>query len=169
MSNNILQNKPFINVNNTTSSIIKLLVFEIESLSLALPVKQVQKVIRQTEVHGSGLSYVNLSHLEDQEVTIVDLYRKLFKVSQPTNNSKEKGYFIITKNITSEPLGIMVNKTPTLIDVLVEQVRTLPNSYRRADTLEIASHVAVIPQDKETALTIFILDLDRLIGNNITY
>ncbi|GAB4532182.1 MAG: hypothetical protein Tsb0014_16370 [Pleurocapsa sp.] len=159
MSNNLLKDQPS---TNATSSFLKLLVFKMGILTLALPVKQVQKVIRRTEVHGSGLSYVHLSHLEEQEVAIVDLHRKLFKASQ-LNNTEEKGYFIITKNITGEPLGIIVNRTPTLIDVLVEQVRTLPNSYRRADTLEIASHVAVIPQNNETSLTIFILDLERLI------
>jgi purine-binding chemotaxis protein CheW len=79
-----------------------------------------------------------------------------------TQTSPDKGYFIISKNITGEPLGILVAQTPTLIDVPATQIRIIPDTYRRADTLEIASHVVVISQEHETQ-TIFILDLERLI------
>ncbi|MBE9044214.1 chemotaxis protein CheW [Pleurocapsales cyanobacterium LEGE 10410] len=140
---------------------IKLLVFEIGKLTLALPILQVQKVVKHQDIHGSGLSHVNLAHLAQQELAVVDLHRKLFKVSL-AEASPTKGYFIISKNITGEPLGIMVTKPPTIIDVSLEKIRQLPDAYRRADTLEIASHVAVVPQG-ETSLTIFILDLARLV------
>jgi chemotaxis signal transduction protein len=147
------------NVNN--DSLLKLLVFEVGKLILALSIQQVQKVVRNNPVYGSGLSYVNLTHLGDQEVTVIDLHQKLFKVSQTETSGT--GYFIISKNVTGEPLGIAVAQTPTVIDVPLAQIRTLPESYRRADTLEIASHVAVIPQENNTSLTIFILDLERLV------
>ena len=162
MSNNILDFQASETNTNITSSLLKLLVFEMGILTLALPVEQVQKVIKRTDVHGSGLSYVNLSHLGEQEIAIVDLHRKLFRVSQ-TDNSSNSGYFIITKNIIGEPLGIAIAQTPTLIDIPLSQVRTLPDSYRRADTLEIASHVAVISRENGTSLTVFILDLEQLI------
>lgn len=144
------------------SSIIKLLVFGIGKLILALPILQVQKVIKHNALHGSGLSHVNLTHLADQEVTIVDLHQKLFKTSLIAT-SPSPGYFIISKNITGEALGIMVSETPSLLDVPSSQIRLIPESYRRADTLEIASHVAVIPQADDTSLTIFILDLKYLV------
>ena len=141
-----------------TSSVVKLLIFTVGKLNLALPILQVQKIVKQDKVHGSGLSHVNLAHLAEQEVAIVDLHQKLFQVPQPETN----GYFIITKNVGSEPLGILVSKAPNLVDVSQEQIRVLPNSYRHADTLEIASHVAMIPQD-DASLTVFILDLARLV------
>jgi purine-binding chemotaxis protein CheW len=144
------------------NSVIKLLVFEIGKLTLALPILQVQKVIKHQPIHGSGLSHVNLTHLEDQEVAIVDLHQKLFKISQ-SQISSTTGYFIISKNITGEPLGIRVTEAPTLIDVPVTKIRLIPDSYRRADTLAIASHVVVIPQKNDTSLTIFVLDLKRLV------
>ena len=143
------------------NSSLKLVVFQIGKLTLSLPVEQVKKVTRYNPTYGSGLSYVNLTHLGEQEVTIVDLHHKLFKVSQDDLTS-EKGYFIITRNPTGDSVGIRVLQTPTLLDVSFSQIRILPISYRQADTLEIASHVAVIPQDDETSQTIFILDLDRL-------
>lgn len=149
-----------LNTSQATNLTIKLLVFDIGKLTLALPILQVQKIVKQNEIHGSGLSHVNLAHLAEQEVAIVDLHQKLFGVSD--TKTENTGYFIISKNIAGEPLGIMVSESPTLIDVPMEQIRLLPNSYRRADTLEIASHVAIIPQNEAT-LTIFILDLSRLV------
>lgn len=144
------------------NSSIKLLVFEVGKLTLALPILQVQKVVKHNDVHGSGLSHVNLTHLDQQELAVVDLHQKLFKISLAEAYQRE-GYFIISKNITGEPLGIRVVNPPALIDVATEKIRLIPDSYRRADTLEIASHVTVIPQEDETSVTIFILDLERLI------
>jgi chemotaxis signal transduction protein len=139
---------------------IKLLVFEIGKLTLALPILQVQKVVKQMEVYGSGLSHVNLTHFPEQEIAIVDLHQKLFGVSRTQSDT---GYFIISKNIAGEPLGIVVSQAPTLIDVFLEQIRLLPNSYRRADTLAIASHVTVIPGKNDVTKTIFIVDLTSLV------
>lgn len=161
MSNLIVDSSFNTAVQSNTS--IKLLVFEIGKLTLALPILQVQKVVKQIEVHGSGLSHVNLAHFPEQEIAIVDLHRKLFGIS--LTQSESPGYLIISKNIKNigdEPLGIAVFQAPTLVDVSLEQIRLLPDTYRRADTLEIASHVTVISQ-KDAAKTIFILDLTRLV------
>lgn len=148
--------------NSSPNSFIKLLVFEVGKLILALPILQVKKVVRKNTVHGSGLSHVNLAHLEEREVAVIDLHQKLFKVSQ-TEVSPNQGYFIVTKNIIGEPLGIFVVHPPSIIDVPSEQIRLIPDSYRRADTLEIASHVVVITEENAKSLTIFILDLERLL------
>ncbi len=139
---------------------IKLLVFEMGKLTLALPILQVQKVVKQIEVYGSGLSHVNLAHFPEQEIAIVDLHQKLFGIS--LTQSASPGYVIISKNIADQPLGIAVSQAPTLMDVSLEQIRLLPDTYRRADTLEIASHVTVISQ-QDAVKTIFILDLTRLV------
>lgn len=141
---------------------IKLLIFDIGKLTLALPILHIQKVVRYNPVHGSGLSYVNLIHLEDKDVAVVDLYKKIFNISLP-EATQSQGYFIISKNIIREPLGILVSEPPTLIEVSTAQVRLIPDSYRHADTLEIASHVTVISQENDGDKTIFILDLAKLI------
>ncbi|MEL6909835.1 MAG: chemotaxis protein CheW [Cyanobacteria bacterium J06598_4] len=149
-----------LNTSDQVDTSVKLLVFEIGKLTLALPILQVQKVIRQNTVHGSGLSHVNLTHLPEQEIAVVDLHQKLFGVS--LTQSESMGYFIISKNITGEALGIVISEAPTLIDIPLNQIRLLPDSYRRADTLEIASHVTVYSQS-DNSTTIFILDLSRLV------
>ena len=158
------------------ASVIKLVVFSVGKLTLALPVEQVKQVTRYTPIHGSGMSYINLTHIGKQQVTIVDLHQKLFKVSQD-KIMPEGGYFILTKSrpvtimkdgakinhdSVEESLGIRVIETPSLIDVALENIRILPASYRYADTLEIASHVAIVNRENQISQTIFILDLEHL-------
>lgn len=146
----------------SSNSLLKTIVFPIGKLTLALPVEQVKKVIRKNTVYSSGLTHVHLTHIGEQELTVVDLHQKLFKVSQ-TESENDKKYLIITKSLINEPLGIVVTETPILIDIPIAQIRTIPNNYRNADTLGIASHVAVIPEQEQSPQTIFILDLARLI------
>ena len=161
--NNTTINSNHLKINDIdANSWLKLVIFTIGNLTLALPIKQVQKVVKHNSVHGSGLSHVNLTHLEEQEVAVVDLHQKLFKVSL-REQSGTNGYFIITQPVIGEPLGIMVAQTPILLDVPLSQIRILPESYRQADTLAIASHVAIIPQPDKTTMTVFILDLARVI------
>jgi purine-binding chemotaxis protein CheW len=140
---------------------LKLIVFGVGSLNLALPIESVYKVVNHTSVYSSGLNHVGVAHVGDGEVTVVDLYRRFFKESQ---NSKFGlgGYLVLVKNTTGELYGIPVADTPVLLEVPTSLVRILPESYRRADTLEVASHVAVIPQEV-APLTVFILDVDLLL------
>lgn len=145
----------------STGKSTKLLIFGIGNLNLALPVEYVQKVINYTTIYSSGLNDTGLAHVGDREITIIDLHKRLFKTSQVLESAK-KCYFIITKKIEGEEFGILVSETPTLVDVPLAQIRTLPESYRRSDTLGIASHVTIIPQEKGQ-LTVFLLAIERLI------
>jgi purine-binding chemotaxis protein CheW len=140
---------------------LKLLVFTIGKLNLALPVEYIQQVIKQAPVFGSGLSHTGVMHFKDKEITTIDLHKKLFKTSQ-TDESGVANYLILTTDIFGEEFGILVKDTPTLIDVPLSQMRALPESYRKADTLEIASHVSAIEYEKKS-MTIFLLDIERLL------
>ncbi len=142
--------------------LIKMLVFEINQLTLALPILQVQKVVRYNPVHGSGLSHVNLIHLEDKDIAVVNLHQKLFNLDIP-QISQDRGYFIISRTGVGESIGILVLQSPALIDIPNSQIRLIPDAYRRSDTLEIASHVTIVPQKNGTSKTVFILDTQRLI------
>lgn len=141
--------------------VLKLIVFGIGNLNLALPIESVYKVINRTPVYGSGLRSVGVAHVDDGQVTVVDLYRRFFQSSQ-TSESDSGGYLVIVKNTTGELYGIPVTDTPTLIEVPSSTIRVLPDSYRHSDTLEVASHVTVIPQEAES-LTVFLLDVARLL------
>ena len=162
---NQLENLPKFQTHN---SLVKLLTFSVGKLKLALPVSKVKKIQKYSPLHSSGTSHVSLTHLGDQEVTVVDLHQKLFKVSQD-DLCNDGGYFIISKSLlrnespVSEHLGIRIMESPSLLDAPIESIRVLPNSYRNADTLEIASHVAVVKSELGVEQTIFILDLQCLV------
>lgn len=145
----------------TTASLIKLIVFNIGRVNLALRIESVYKVVNHTSTYGSGRGTVGVTHLGEGEITVVDLHQRFFQASQ-ISESNLSSYLIVVQNITGELYGIPVTETPTLIEVTRAMIRVLPESYRRADTLDVASHVAVIPQDG-TPLTIFVLDVDRLL------
>jgi purine-binding chemotaxis protein CheW len=141
---------------------LKLLIFSVGQLNVALSVDIVKKVVDYTTIYSSGLNHMGLARVDDREITVVDLHKRLFNASQPMP-SNSRGYLVIARNSVGETFGILVSKSPILLDLPISQIRTLPESYRRSDTLEIASHVTVIPQ-KEGSLTVFILDADRIVA-----
>ncbi|ACB53537.1 hypothetical protein cce_4189 [Crocosphaera subtropica ATCC 51142] len=138
----------------------KLLVFQTGTLHLALPVESVKKITHYTPMEGSGTTAVGLIHMDEMEITAIDLHKRLFKVSQSPMQGRQ--FLILAKNTTDELFGILVSQTPSMFDVPLSQIRTLPDSYRRGDTLEIASHVTRV-QENDQLLTVFILDVDRLV------
>ncbi|MEA5536285.1 chemotaxis protein CheW [Crocosphaera sp. XPORK-15E] len=138
----------------------KLLIFQVGKLNLALPVEFVKKILHYMPMEGSGTTAVGLIHLGDQEITAIDLHKRLFKVSQTQIEGRQ--FLILAKNTIDEQFGILISQTPSLIDLPLSQIRTLPDSYRRADTLDMASHVTRV-QHMEQLLTVFVLDVDRLV------
>lgn len=148
------------------NSILKLVVFPVGQLNVAFAINYVQKVIKYTQIYSSGLTDIGIIHLDDQEITVIDLYQRLYKKPFiPVEN--QEGFLVVAKNTTGESFAIVSLETPSLIDVDLANMRILPESYRQADTLKIASHVTVIPQ-KDQALTVFLLDVDRLISPNLS-
>lgn len=164
MNNQLIQvqsNTPLTSQARQVTSLLKLVVFGMGGLNLALRIESVYKVVNHTSTYSSGLGAVGVTHLGEGEITVVDLHRRFFKSSQ-ISSSNSNGYLVVVQNSTGELYGIPVAETPALREVPVEMIRVLPESYRRADTLDVASHVAVIPQDG-TPLTIFLLDVNRLL------
>lgn len=158
---NLQSNAPELSRTRQATPSLKLIVFSIGSLHLGLRIESVFKVVNHMTVYGSGLNHVGITHLGDSEVTVVDLYRRFFK-SSLTSESHPSSYLVLVKNTIGELYGIPVTDTPVLMEVPLSAIRVLPESYRRADTLEVASHVAVIPQEA-APLTVFLLDVDRLL------
>lgn len=138
---------------------IKLVAFEVGKLNLAVRIDQVQKVVNLPTVYGSGLNPIGLARVGDREITVVDLARRLFHAD--ANRSGQYGYLVLVQQRTGEIFGIPSVETPLLLEVPANLIRTLPPSYRRADTLEIASHIAIIP-GAEASRTLFLLDVEML-------
>ncbi len=139
---------------------LQFVIFEVGNLKLAVPTQLTYKVATYKVVYSSGLNPVGVTHIDNLEVTVIDLHRRLFKSNQ-ANEFSPDNCLIIVQNLAGELYGIPTTKAPTLMEIPLSMIRALPESYRYADTLEIASHVAVIPQETST-LTLFLLDVEQL-------
>ncbi len=137
---------------------LKVMFFSIGDLFLALPIGSVYKVLKQTAIYGSGLYGVGLAHLDDRELTVVDLHRQILHTHAPIQG----GYIIVAQTPQGDLYGIPIEKVPSLLDIPAATLRPLPESYRCADTLNIASHVAVVPQETGEPLTLFFPEVERL-------
>ena len=158
-----MTNKTLLNPKKTKTihQTIKLVVFPVGRLYLALPIRTVFRVVQGVPVSRSGLNQFGVADLGETEITVVDLQQRLFRQESSFDES-ENNYLIIVETSNKEKIGIEVPKTPAIVEVSTSQIRTLPPSYRRLDTLEIASHVTMISQGSET-LTVFLLDTDKIL------
>ncbi len=134
---------------------LRLLAFPVGNLTLGFPLAAVQKIIPQAFTSASGLSYTGVAHLEDQELTVLDLHQAIFRRE---GELPAQGYLIVVRGLGGEFFGVPVPELPTLLDCPREQVRQIPPSYRRSDTLGIASHVALVAQEGGRTEAVFILD-----------
>jgi purine-binding chemotaxis protein CheW len=98
----------------SVTPMLKLIVFSMGGLTLALRIESVYKVVNQTSIHSNGLKSVGVAPVGEDEVTVVDLHRRFFK-SSPPSESERGGYLVIVKNTTPELYGIPVVETPVLI------------------------------------------------------
>jgi chemotaxis signal transduction protein len=146
---------------NTTLHNMKVVVFPIGSLNCAINVFSVYKVVKSTRLYGEDNNWVSMMHIGDREVTILDLRRRLFP-NELVETSSAQVYIIVLQNYQGDLYGIPVNKIPGLVDLAVDQIRVLPDSFRQANALGIASHVAIVPQSSES-LTLFLLDTEFLL------
>jgi len=147
----------------TTSSIgpIQFVLFEIGTLTLALPITTVSQVVKLGTVEGTGQSAWGVMSVDDQPYTVLDLHQHLFK--RPLNPDQAPAYVVLTALATGELMGIPVVTTPTLVEVMGDRVRLLPASYRQADTLALASHIARWTTEKGEEQSFFVLDMNSLV------
>ncbi|NCO75882.1 MAG: chemotaxis protein CheW [Cyanobacteria bacterium] len=142
---------------------IKFLVFPIDNLNVALHIDSIKKIINYSTIFSSGLNHYGLVSIGEEEITVIDLHKRLFNTVQVLG-IEDKKYLLLALNSNNETFGILIKNAPELYDIPLNQIRVLPPSYRRADTLKIASHVTVIMGENDEEKTIFILDPDELIA-----
>ena len=156
MKNTLTSSPPSLKQSKTRDAVasLKVIVFEMGSLKLALRIETVYKVLNQIPVYGSGINGATIARVGDRDVTVVELHRRFFA---PRGN-----YLTIVQNSKGELYGIPVVAVPVLMAVPLSSIQVLSESYRHSDLLEIATHVCHIPQE-ETPLTIFLLDVEQLL------
>ena len=144
---------------------LQLLTLKVRTLNLAVPIQSVYKVTHHKAVYDSGLNAIGIARVDNQDITVVDLHRYIFKSPFPHQARTAQPCLIVIKEQRRELYGLLTEETPTLIDMPPGNIRVLPETYRRADTLGIASHVAIAPQG-DTKQTIFLLDINLLLKNS---
>ncbi|MEB3211800.1 MAG: chemotaxis protein CheW [Leptolyngbyaceae bacterium] len=139
---------------------LKCIMVSLNTLTIALPIDRVEKIIKQTSVFGSGLTHLGLTHYEGSPITVIDLHYQLFQTRQI--ESSDNGYLIIAQTITQNRLALPIKEPPNLIEFPISRQRVIPQSYRGADTLWMATHVVRIAQPAGELLTVFMIDIDYL-------
>lgn len=161
MSNTLTKSKLQSN-NRDAVEFLKVVVFKMGNLNLALHIENVYRVSNETPVYSSGVNSVGIAHVGDRGVTVVDLHRRLFQ-SSITNQASGRRYLIIAQNKDGELYGIPVAVVPALLKIALSSIRPIPESYRHANMLGVASHYCHISQDVEESQTIFLLDIEQLL------
>lgn len=149
-------------VEASAQTTVRVITFPIQNLTLAVPIQSVYRILSQVTIHGSGEKGVGIAHLEDYELTVFDLEYHLFPQSTENLTKTVTKNHVIVVQTQKEIVGLNVKQAPTLKNIPRDRVRTLPTSYRKADTLSFCSHVAVI-EETEATVTIFLLDVERLL------
>jgi len=119
---------------------LRFVMFSLGNMDLALPIATVVKIVNLGTVAGNGQSPWGVVTLGNQPYTVIDLHHYLFQT--PLEACPHGGYLVFTAFATGELVGIPTIGSPTLVDVPWDQVRLLPDAYRRADRLAVASHLA---------------------------
>jgi chemotaxis signal transduction protein len=138
---------------------LKVLVFALGHLYLALRLDGIRKVIPMPEILKSGDKLLGIAHFETQEVMVLDLCRTIFgaPAGQPG------GYLIVIQAIASL-YGITVPSLPVIKTVAIADFHPVPTEYRALDTLGIAEQMAQITLDTAETVTVFLLDADQLVN-----
>ena len=162
---------PFTSAKRTIAEpTLRLVCFNIGTLDLALPIHVVYKVVPCDVVYGTGRYPAGITIVGDQEYTVIDLEERLFGNTlihrnsdsiEPTGN-KPLSYLLLVQFNQGERIGIPVSHPPSLVEASLGNIRLLPLSYRKVDTLSIASHLVKIEENDRVKM-IFILDTNSLL------
>jgi len=138
---------------------LKFLIFSMGNLNLAMGIDSVIRIIPLPKIHRSGNKLLGIATYEDQEVLVIDLYKRIYG----QESSIGKGFLVIFAGIRSL-YGITIAALPNVQDVPVDKLQPVPIEYRTRDTLGIASHMMQVPLKKSEELqTVFLLDAELLL------
>ncbi len=142
---------------------LKCILFKVGQLTLGLSMQSVSKVVNMPKVYSSGLYPIGITTVGNLELTIIDLHQRLFQTPLKLEVSQQ-GYLILMASPSGDWLGVPVAETPALQEIPLPQIRVLPESYRRSDTLSIASHMAKITGADGEEKMAFLLDVESLVS-----
>ena len=142
------------------STVEKFIVFKIADCFLALPMSDVLKVVNFPAVDRGGLRAMGIVQLGRHTIRLLDLHEQLNQKGL-SHSPENQPFLVITRSSQGELLGISVEEPPNLMELPRESMRSLPQSDRHSDGVQLISHAAVISQ-KEVTTTILLVDLQRI-------
>ncbi|MDJ0689972.1 MAG: chemotaxis protein CheW [Xenococcaceae cyanobacterium MO_188.B32] len=138
-------------------NLLKVLVFEMANHFFALPISVIFKVINCPPITENKDSSLGIADFEGQTVTVVNLAQKLSPQNSATQHI-QKRFLILSQTRQGELCGIPIDKSPALIELPKDNIRSLPLSARQVNPFSIATHVAILPKP-EGSLKIFLLGM----------
>ncbi len=121
------------------------------SLYLAVRIEAVERILGQSQIHSSGQSLAGILHLEDSDITVIDLSRKIRGMEMTAPE------YVVVLRTQAESIGIPLTEPPALVEVLPANIRQLPAKYRQLDELRMATQVAQVEVENQFR-TVFLID-----------
>jgi chemotaxis signal transduction protein len=138
---------------------LKVLVFRVGTLYLALRLEGVKKVTPMPNILKSGDKFLGITQMEGEEVIVFDLYQKIY--DRPAQESQG---FLVTVQTNQNRYGITAAILPIMREIPLSEFRAVPADYRDRDTLGIADQMVEVTLDNKTVVTAFLLDPEQLLA-----
>ncbi|MFB2773370.1 chemotaxis protein CheW [Pelatocladus sp. BLCC-F211] len=135
----------------------KFITFTVADYCLALPIKAVLKVVTCPVGDNHKLSKMGLIQIGRHIIRVLDLHQYL-GIESVHQLPQSQSFLLITPISQAELCGILIYEPPDLIELSLEMMQPLSQSYYQSGLLKIVSHAVVVAQEKATK-TIFLLDL----------
>ncbi len=139
---------------------VRAIIFPIHNYLFALPIQAVLKIISCPPIDSPIENCIGLVEWEGQTITIVDLHQKLTLGLESTLASEHR-FLILTKTKNGELCGFLTEQSPTLIDIPLNDIHSVPLSYREVAELGFVSHMAILSNTETTkTFKVFLLGMD---------
>jgi hypothetical protein len=128
----------------TVVTTLDLIVFAVDRVSFGIPMTKIDRIISSV--------FLGEDYSLTQNVDILDLHYHLTgeSIVSPTS-------IVLWIDTHQQLAAIPIETVPVMLSVPLDRIRTLTSDFRQQDRLGIASHIAIITDDKNTESTIFIL------------
>jgi purine-binding chemotaxis protein CheW len=139
----------------------KFITFTVADYCLTLPIKAVLKVVTCPLQDHHKLRKMGLIQLGHHLIRVLDLHQYL-DTEDVHQLPKSQSFLMITPISQTELCGILIYEPPDLLELPLEMMQPLSQSYYQSSLLEIVSHAIVVSQEKATK-TIFLLDMQQVL------
>ncbi|PLZ91996.1 MULTISPECIES: chemotaxis protein CheW [Fischerella] len=139
----------------------KFITFTVADYCLALPIKAVLKVVNCPGEENHKLSKMGLIQIGRHVIRVLDLHQRL-GIENVHQLPESQSFLIITSISQAQLCGILIYEPPDLLELPLEMMQPLSQSYYQSGLLEIVSHAIIVSQEKATK-TIFLLDMQQVL------